>query len=140
MEEMKRLDPRLAALLPVIEELKALRRYLAEVNAELIRQGVAQSYTAMDRQGNPLHVDHKLTLNTPIQWIDDSLHRIEPHLHSRRWPPVWWRLGKEDFDLVFRGFSRFDGDGLLPLIPQRDEIMARVSRIKEMYKQAKQPT
>lgn len=137
MEEMKTLDSRLAALLPIVEEFKALRSYLIQVNAELTEQGAAQRYTAMDQQGRVVHVEDKLRLDTAIRWIDDSLRRIEPHFHAHRWPPVWWRLGKEDFDLVFRGFARFDAEGPLPLIPQRDEIMARVAKIKAMYKEAK---
>lgn len=124
--EQVRLDQRLAALLPVIEEFKALKRYLQEVNP---------NRTSGQR------------FDSEIRWIDNALQRIEPHLHERRWPPVWWRLGKEEFDLVIRNFEYVDSDGKYfdqthpddgtTYIPERAEIMARIARIKEMYKRGR---
>ena len=120
--EQVRLDPRLAALFPVIEEFKALKRYLQEVS--------------LDRTNGQ-------KFDSEIRWIDNALQRIEPHLHECRWPPVWWRLGKEDFDLVIRNFEYVDSNGKYfdhtrqdhgaTYIPERAEIMIWIARIKEMY-------
>lgn len=114
MEEVK-LDPRLSALLPTINEFRALRDYLRSIN---------DAATAPD-------------MTYAIKWIDDSLNRLEPLMHSRFWPPICWRLSKEDFDLVIRNFYRCDADGAFESVQQRDEIISWVERIDAIYKQSR---
>lgn len=118
------LDPRVAALLPVIEEWKALRAYL-----ESLEKGP---------DGRPIHW-------RPIKWIDDAIARIEPQMHSRRWLPVRWRLGMVDFDLVRRNFQHIFSDGYYdqPSVPreqviERDKIIQWVHRIDRMYQATRQ--
>jgi hypothetical protein len=113
------LDSRLAALLPLIEEWKALRAYL-----DILEKGP---------DGRSIHW-------RPIKWVDDAIARIEPQMHSRRWPPVWWRLRMVDFDLVHRNFQHVFSDGYYehPGAPrkqviERDKIMEWVDRIDKMY-------
>lgn len=113
------LDPRLAALLPVIHEWEALRSYLRSLsNSE---------------DGQPVY-------GQAIKWIDDAVMRVTPHLHSRRWPPVWWRLGLVDFDLVQRNFHRADAEGYFRasdgFVPEREKILEWVDRICKMHQTA----
>ena len=117
------LDPRLQALLPIIEELKSLRAYLEEANKGRV-DGVR-----FDRA---------------IKVIDDTLLRIEPHLHTRRWPPVWWRLSGMNIDFIWRYFHRIDSEGAYydrarmnvegAYIPERKKILQSADRINGMYK------
>lgn len=147
MEQLN-LDPRLAAFLPLIEELKALRNYLLNVSATYASQngvhGIATDGTyAGDSGVRPLYW-------LAIKWIDDALLRIEPELHSRRWPPVWWRLSGVNIDAVFHNFHRADTDGYFyepdpehpgfgkGYVPERDKIMAWIDRINEAYTTAQQ--
>ena len=125
MAEMT-LDPRLAALLPVIEEWKALRAYL-----ESLEKGP---------DGRPIHW-------RPIKWIGDAIARIEPHMHSRRWPPVWWRFTDIDAALSWLpgSFHHVFSDGYYdqPSVPrdqvmERDKIMAWVDRVNATYQAARQ--
>jgi hypothetical protein len=123
MAEVK-LDPRLEALLPVIEEWKALRVYLESLERE--------------SDGRPSY-------GRSIKWIEDAIARIEPQLHSRLWLPVRWRLGMVDFDLVRRNFQHAFSDGYYaqPSVPreqvmERDKIMQWVDRIDKMYQTARQ--
>ena len=117
------LDPRLTALLPVIEEWKALRAYLQSLEK--------------NTNGQPIHW-------RSIKWINDALSRIEPQIHSRWWPPVGWRLGMVDFDLVRRNFQHvfsdgyYDKLGLDPkVVAERDKVMMWVDRVDQMYRDAR---
>ena len=71
-----------------------------------------------------------------VNWINDSLARIEPYLHSGFWPPIWWRLAHVDFDWLVRSMRRVDSDGYFRsgdgFVLERDAIMAWVDRIDEM--------
>lgn len=120
------LDKRLASFVPVIEELKSLKHYLEQISVNR-------------------NDEHSFDLE--IQWIVGSVERLEAQMHSRVWPPVWWRLTKEDVDLVLRNFYRMDGDGgyvdksksvgKTIYIQEREEVMRRVGRIEELYKHAR---
>lgn len=135
MEEVTALDPRLAALLPVIEELKALRAYLLRVRAELALQ---QPPAHAPESGEP-------EFWRLIKWIDETIERILPHLHTRRWPPVWWRIGGMNIDAVLRNIHRADADGCFLATPgsgqtylaQREAILERVDRVGRAYKVAR---
>lgn len=117
------LDSRLRALLPIIEELKALRAYLEQANQA--RAGEA-------------------TFAPEIKVIDEALLRIEPHLHTRKWPPVWWRLSGMNIDSVPRYFHRIDSEGAYydrsrptvegAYLPEREKILQAADRINGMYK------
>lgn len=136
MAEMN-LDPRLAALLPVIEELKGLRAYLKQLSDREAEPGTP---AWMDTDSATVD-KHRVRAPFwyPIKWINDSLRRVEPHFHTRRWPPVWWRLSKVDFDWICHSFHRVDADGYFfePGHPDRDKILAWVDRIDEMYQKAR---
>lgn len=118
--------PRLRGLIPVIEELKALRRYLEDGSSK----GPGRS--ALRRQ---------------VSWVDDSLRRMESQLHSRWWPPLWWRWAQFDVDLLRRDFRRVDGEGAYfdpkrpgendAYIPERDEVLRRIDRIAQMFEDAR---
>lgn len=105
------LDPRLAALLPIMGELNVLRSYLKQLSDRDMPPGMP-SWTDADSAPVDAH-----GLRPPfwytIKWIDDSLRRIEPHLHARHWPPIWWRFTNIDaaLSLLPRNFHRADADG-----------------------------
>ena len=116
-------DPRLKALLPIIEELKSLRAYLEQANKGRL-DGV--------------------TFDRSIEVLNRALSRIEPHLHTRKWPPVWWRLSSMNIDFVGRYFNRIDSEGAYfdrkrpdvegAYIPERETILQAADRINSMYK------
>jgi hypothetical protein len=118
MEVMK-LDPRLQSLLPVIAELKSLRAYLREAN-----KGRADG----------------VTFDRAIKVLDEALARIEPHMHERKWPPIWWRLSGMNIDAVPRYFYRIDSEGAYydrsrpdvegAYIPEREQILQAADRLK----------
>ncbi len=122
MESLE-LDPRLKALLPIIEELKSLRAYLEQANTGRT-DGV--------------------TFDRAIQVIDETILRISPHLHTRKWPPVWWRLSGMNIDFIGRYFHRIDSEGAYydrarmnvegAYIPERQTILQAADRIDSMYK------
>jgi hypothetical protein len=128
------LDPRLAALIPVIAELRALRSYVLSLSS-----GVASVNGTRGTSNDP--VAARPTYWHLIKWIDDALDRMAPHLHSRRWPPVWWRISGMNVDAVTRNIRRADSDGYFRapegFSPERDAIMAWVERIDEAYAAAK---
>lgn len=148
MAEMN-LDPRLAALLPIMDELKVLRSYLKQLSDRDTPPGTP-SWTDADSAPVDAH-GLRPPFWYPIKWIDDSLRRIEPHLHARRWPPVWWRFTDIDaaLSLLPRNFHRVDADGYFyepdsdhpgfgkGYIPERDNILAWVDRINDMYQRAR---
>jgi len=119
--------PRLRALIPVMEELRALRCYLEDGS----RKGPDRS-----------------ALGQQVTWVDDSLRRMESQLHKRWWPPVWWRWGTFDIDLLRRDFHRVDSEGAYfdpsrpgendAYIPERDEILRRIDQIGKMFERARQ--
>lgn len=121
------LDPRLRALLPVIDELKALRSYL---------EGISNNRT------------DGVTFAPEIAWIDGTLSRIEPQMHTRWWPPIGWRLRKEDVDLLHRNIHRVDSEGAYfdrsrpghdsAYIPEREKILEWIDRIDKMCHDARQ--
>jgi hypothetical protein len=120
VSDIDRLDSRLVALLPVIEQWRALRAYLSSLDVT---------------DGRPVY-------HQAIKWIDDSLARIEPQLTAGRWPPVWWRLGLVDFDLLRRNFYRADSEGYFRqadgYVPEREQILEWVDRIDQMYRAVQQ--
>lgn len=112
-------SPKLASLVPVVKELKALRQHLLGFGA--------------DQGGRPIYVH-------AVGWIDEALQHVEPHLQGKKWPPIWWRLRGMNVELVARNFVRADSDGYFRseagYVPERSEILAWVARIDKMYKQA----
>ena len=71
-----------------------------------------------------------------MNWINESLVRIESYLHAGFWPPIWWRLAHVDFDWLVRSMRRVDSDGYYRsgdgFVPEREAIMAWVDRIDGM--------
>jgi len=136
------LDPRLAAFLPLIVELKGLRNYLLTVGATYPLQNEMPGITG-DGDKRPRYWQ-------AVKWIDDALLRIEPQLHSRPWPPVWWRLSGVNIDAVFRNFHRADTDGYfyesdpkhpgfgIGYVPEREKIMTCIDQINAAYTIARQ--
>ena len=104
-------------------ELKALRTYLDQVN-----KGRADG----------------VTFDRAIRVIDEAVARIEPHLHTRKWPPVWWRLSGMNIDTVPRYFHRLDSEGAYfdrsrlttegAYISERERILQAADSINSMYK------
>jgi hypothetical protein len=117
------IDVRLKALLPIVDELKALRAYLEDAG-----RGRSDG----------------VTFDPEIKAIDQALSRIEPHLNARKWPPVWWRLSGMNIDAVPRFFHRVDSEGAYfdrarpsiegAYIPEREKILQVADRINGMYK------
>lgn len=135
-----RLDARLAALSPVLQELQALREYL---------EVLSEKYESLESASG-----HSLNEKTErhlfwqcIKWVDDAIGRITPHMHTRRWPPIWWRLSGLAVDAVARNFHRADAEGYFvevnPAHPEQTQLMAErekilnwVDRIDQLYRAA----
>ncbi len=125
MEQIK-LDRRLLAIIPIVNELRSLKSYLLSLGDE-------------DKWG------------LIIKWINSDLEIIEPLLNDHFWPPVWWRFMHIDAALsgTINNFHRLDGDGSFQFweefrpgfidgsFPVRDEIMAWVDKIKAMRLKSK---
>lgn len=132
-------------MLPIVDELKALRVYLKQLSDRDLTARTPE-WNSTDAASVDAH-ERRQPFWYPINWIDVALSRIELHLHARFWPPVWWRF--TDIDAVLsmlpRNFHRADADGYFyapdpqhpgfgkGYIPEREKIMALVRRIDEMY-------
>lgn len=138
--QQPRLDARLAALFPVLQELQALREYLEVLSEKYESLQSAPGHSINEK--NERHLFWQC-----IKWVDDAIGRITPHMHSRRWPPIWWRLSGLAVDAVARNFHRADAEGYFvevnPAHPEQTQLMAErekilnwVDRIDQMYRAA----